>query len=102
MINLCCLFAEQLPNLKVLFLTGQNDEENVGSNNWGKVFQALEQRTVDVMVMSAEIFVNFLVDNGNLLKLTDVSTIVFDEAHNCTGQHPYARIMTKYSPVEER
>lgn len=47
--------------------------------------------------MSPEILLNLLADPRDLLRLTDLSLIVFDEAHNCTGRHPYARIMVKYA-----
>jgi hypothetical protein len=51
--------------------------------------------------MSPDIFLNLLVDERDLLRMTDVSLIVFDEAHNCHGRHPYAKIMSKYSAVAE-
>ena len=52
--------------------------------------------------MSPDIFLNLLVDERDLLRMTDVSLIVFDEAHNCHGRHPYAKIMGKYSAVGDR
>jgi hypothetical protein len=66
------------------------------------VLQSLVNGTVNVLVMSPDIFLNLLVDERNLLRMTDVSLIVFDEAHNCLGRHPYAKIMERYGGIAEK
>lgn len=51
--------------------------------------------------MSPDIFLNLLVDERDLLRITDVSLIAFDEAHCCQGRHPYAKIMDKYKAIDD-
>ena len=99
---LCNSLAGQLPNLRVSVLTGERELETTDNPAWMKVLQSLVNHTVDVLVMSPDIFLNLLVDERDLLRMTDVSLIVLDEAHNCSGRHPYAKIMGKYTEVEER
>ncbi len=83
-------------------LTGERECEPSDNPAWIRVLQSLVNHAVDVLVMSPEIFLNLLVDERDLLRMTDVSLIVFDEAHNCLGKHPYARIMGKYGAIGDR
>ena len=92
----------QLPNLRVEVLTGEREVEAAENPTWIKVLQSLVNNAVDVLVMSPDIFLNLLVDDRDLLRMSDVSLIVFDEAHNCLGKHPYAKIMGKYGAIADR
>ena len=92
----------QLPELKVDVLTGEREIEETENPAWIKVLQSLANQTLHALVMSPDIFLNLLVDERDLLRMTDVSLIVFDEAHNCLGKHPYAKIMDKYKAIGER
>ena len=94
--------SAQLPNLTVEVLTGDREGEDVDNPAWVKVLQSLLNHSLDVLVMSPDIFLNLLVDDRDLLRITDVSLIVFDEAHCCQGRHPYAKIMDKYKAIRDR
>ena len=101
--NYCvCVFTKgQLPKLRVEVLTGERELEAAVNPTWIKVLQSLVNNAVDVLVMSPDIFLNLLVDDRDLLRMTDVSLIAFDEAHNCLGRHPYAKIMDKYKAMND-
>lgn len=53
-----------------------------------------------MLVMTPQILVVALA--RAFISLTDVSLLVFDEAHHCRKQHPYAQIMAAYHKLDER
>ena len=56
-----------------------------------------------MLVLTHQIFLNFLANPENpRVRLTDVSVLVFDEAHHCSGNHQYKQIMTYYKDTPNK
>ena len=84
----------QVPDLRVETLVG---EISVELSHRKKIHQLLAKNKVDVLVLTHQIFLSFLeVAENPSVRLTDVSVLVFDEAHHCHGNHQYKQIMTHY------
>ena len=82
----------QVPDLKVETLVGEME-----SSHQRKIHQRLAHNEVDLLVLTHQIFLNFLAVTENPpVRLTDVSVLVFDEAHHCRGNHQYNQIMAYY------
>ena len=84
-------FKCQLPHLRVKTLTGEMvpfQKKNV--------HQALADRTVDILVLTHQIFLDSLAMEYSAIRLSDISVLVFDEAHHCAGGHPYYKIMNDF------
>ena len=82
----------QVPELRVRTLVGEMEppQQKV-------VHQALADQEVDVLVLTHQIFLNFLAMEKNpIVRLSDISVLVFDEAHHCRGRHQYNQIMEYY------
>ena len=94
---------KQNPRLRVEILAGDLTRFPGDREHWVQVIQKIAQKKIDVLVITAQIFYNFLGDEDATLKLSDVSCMVFDEAHNCKGNHVFAQIMRKfYDPLADR
>jgi ERCC4-related helicase len=94
---------KQNPRLRVEILAGDLTRFPGDREHWVQVIQKIAQKRIDVLVITAQIFCNFLGDEDATLKLSDVSCMVFDEAHNCKGNHVFAQIMRRfYDPLENR
>ena len=94
---------KQNPKLRVEILAGDLTRFPGDREHWVQVIQKIAQKRIDVLVITAQIFCNFLSDEDATLKLSDVSCMVFDEAHNCKGNHVFAQIMRKfYDPLNDR
>ena len=83
---------KQLPGLKVGSLAGEMEPEQLQS-----VHKKLAERKIDVLVLTHQIFLNVLATQTNqIIRMSDISVLVFDEAHHCQGNHPYNKIMSHY------
>ncbi|XP_022809817.1 uncharacterized protein LOC111346816 [Stylophora pistillata] len=88
----------QLKDLTVETLVGEMESPQNGS-----IHQKLADNKVDVLVLTHQIFLNFLAaENNTPIRLSDVSVLVFDEAHHCSGNHPYNKIMEYYKKTPNR
>ena len=82
----------QVPELRVMTLVGEME-----SPQQKAVHQALANQKVDVLVLTHQIFLNFLaIEKNPIVRLSDISVLVFDEAHHCRGRHQYNQIMEYY------
>lgn len=83
---------KQLPGLKVGSLAGEMEPEQLQS-----VHKKLAERKIDVLVLTHQIFLNALATQTNqIIRMSDISVLVFDEAHHCQGNHPYNKIMSQF------
>ena len=68
----------QVPELRVMMLVGEME-----SPQQKAVHQALANQEVDVLVLTHQIFLNFLaIEKNPIVRLSDISVLVFDEAHH--------------------
>ncbi|KAF9484901.1 hypothetical protein BDN70DRAFT_871881 [Pholiota conissans] len=74
--------------------SGQAGRSMSDRRGWKKMF-----KSVDVVVMTAQIFLNLL--THSLWSLDRVSLIVFDECHHARSYHPYNGIMREYFQVSQ-
>ena len=84
-------FQCQLPHLRVETLTGEMvkfQKENV--------HQALADKAVDILVLTHQIFLDSLAGGSSAIRLSDISVLIFDEAHHCVGGHPFYKIMNDF------
>ena len=88
----------QVPDLRVETLVGEM--EPFQQKN---IHQLLADNKVDLLVLTHQIFLNFLAVTENPpVRLTDVSVLVFDEAHHCRGNHQYKQIMAYYKDTPNK
>ena len=82
----------QLTGLTVETLVGEMESPQIGG-----VHKRLADNKVDVLILTHQIFLNFLAaEDSPPIRLSDVSVLVLDEAHHCSGHHPYNKIMAYY------
>ena len=82
----------QVPGLNMKVLTGE--VENSGNSK--KTVQELARGQVDVLVLTHQILLNLLADGSAVVSMSDISVLVFDEAHHCGRNHPYNQIMRDF------
>ncbi|XP_068758709.1 uncharacterized protein [Montipora capricornis] len=85
---------KQLPDLRVGSLVGEMEPEQKKD-----VHERLASGKIDILVLTHQIFLNFLAtctQTDPIIRLSDVSVLVFDEAHHCQGNHPYNKIMGQF------
>ena len=87
----------QLPGLTVETLVGEMESPQTGS-----IHQRLADNKVDVLVLTHQIFLNFLAADNPPIRLSDVSVLVLDEAHHCGKKHPCNKIMEHYKTTPNR
>ena len=87
----------QLPGLTVETLVGEMESPQTGS-----IHQRLADNKVDVLVLTHQIFLNFLAADNPPIRLSDVSVLVLDEAHHCGKKHPCNKIMEYYKTTPNR
>ena len=88
----------QLTGLTVETLVGEMESPQNGS-----IHQRLANNKVDVLILTHQILLNFLAAEDNPpIRLSDVSVLVLDEAHHCSGHHPYNKIMEYYKTTPNR
>ena len=81
----------QLPHLRVKTLTGE-----MVPVQKTEVRQRIADRTLDILVLTHQIFLDSLAAETSSVRLSDISVIIFDEAHHCSGGHPYYKIMKDF------
>ena len=84
-------FKSQLPHLRVETLTGEMEPFKKKT-----VHQALANKTVDILVLTHQIFLDSIAVGNSAIQLLGISVLVFDEAHHCAGGHPYNKIMIDF------
>ncbi|KAG8835582.1 Dicer-like protein 1 [Serendipita sp. 400] len=72
------LFLEENSSLEIRGYTG-----SMGVDGWNRSAWINEFMEADVLVMTAQIFLNIL--NHAHWKMSQVAVVVFDEVHNCKG-----------------
>ena len=82
----------QCSALKVEVLVGTMDDKR----QYRAVRQALQLGEVDVLVLTHQLFLNLLAAQEPVFRMSDISVLVFDEAHHCHGNHPYHQIMRDF------
>ena len=87
----------QLTGLTVETLVGEMESPQTGS-----IHQRLADNKVDVLVLTHQIFLNFLAADNPPIRLSDVSVLVLDEAHHCGKKHPCNKIMEHYKTTPNR
>ena len=91
---------EQVPDLRVETLVGEMEHCQQKD-----VHKKLADRKIDVLVLTHQIFLNILAtktEHNKIIGLSDVSVLVFDEAHHCQGNHPYNWIMSYYRAISNK
>ena len=74
----------QVPELRVKTMVGEMEPPQKKA-----VHQALATQEVDVLVLTHQFFLDFLADeNSSIICFSNISVLVFDEAHHCHGNHP--------------
>ena len=87
----------QVPDLRVETLVGEMEAPQQKA-----VHKALANQEIDVLVLTHQIFLNFLAEEKNpITRISDISVLVFDEAHHCHGNHLYNQIMEYYRRTQE-
>ena len=66
----------------------------MGVDSWKKEQWLKELNENNVLVMTAQIFLNLL--NDGVLGLSDVNLLIFDECHHARKSHPYKQIMQHF------
>nr|CAB91758.2 related to RNA helicase/RNAseIII CAF [Neurospora crassa] len=90
------VLQSQIPSVKAIMLCGQD-----GVDSWS------EQAVWDAVLLNVRIVVStyqilFDANAHSFVRLDSLSLIVIDEAHNCSGSHPIARLMTEaYLPAKK-
>ncbi len=84
-------FKSQLPQLRIATLTGE-----MLSIQKKNVHQMLNDGSVDILVLTHQIFLDSLAVENSTIRLPDISVLVFDEAHHCFRGHPYNKIMNDF------
>lgn len=65
------------------------------ASSWDAAKWAKQLEEVDILVCTPQILVNVLM-HRYLPGIGCFDVLCFDEAHHCTGKHPYAQIMRSY------
>ena len=86
----------QVPDLRVEILAGDIGRFPGDKSRWIATVQALTENKIDLLVMTSQILLNLLADECPILRMSDISVLVFDEAHHCLGNNPYNQIMRDY------
>ena len=65
-------------------------------DQWYNTITSLKERNVDLLVLTHQILLNLMAEENRIVQMSDISMLVFDEAHHCFGNHPYNKIMETY------
>ena len=76
-------------DLRAKYFCGEMGVDLWDKAKWQEFFEEL-----DVLVMTAQIFLNLL--HHAFLSLSQVNLLVFDECHHATKSHPYNLIMNTF------
>ena len=86
----------QIPDLRVEILAGDIGRFPGDKARWVTTVQALLENKIDLLVMTSQILLNLMDEECPVLSMSDISLIVFDEAHHCLGNHSYNQIMRDF------
>lgn len=86
----------QVPDLRVEILAGDIGRFPGDKSRWIATVQALSENKIDLLVMTSQILLNLMADDCPVLRMSDISVMVFDEAHHCLGNHSYNQIMRDF------
>ena len=86
----------QVPDLRVEILAGDIGRFPGDKSRWIATVQALSENKIDLLVMTHQILLNLMADDRAVVRMSDISVLVFDEAHHCLGNHCYNQIMRDY------
>ena len=89
----------QVPDLRVEILAGDIGRFPGDKSRWIATVQALTENKIDLLVMTSQILLNLMADDCCVLRISDISVLVFDEAHHCLGNHSYNQIMRDFYQV---
>ena len=87
---------QQVPDLRVEILAGDIGRFSGNKAHWMATVQALLENKIDLLVMTSQILLNLMAEKCTILSMSDISLIVFDEAHHCLGNHSYNQIMRDF------
>ena len=83
-------------------LEGDIDRFPGEREQWYNTIKALKERKVDLLVLTHQILLNLMAKENRFVQISDISVLVFDEAHHCFGNHPYNQIMQHYKEARDR
>ena len=86
----------QVPDLRVEILAGDIGRFPGDKARWKATVQALSENKIDLLVMTSQILLNLMADECARLSMSDISLLVFDEAHHCLGKHSYNQLMKDF------
>ena len=86
----------QVPDLRVEILAGDIGRFPGDKAPMVATVQALRENKIDLLVMTSQILLNLMAEEFPVLSMSDISLIVFDEAHHCLGNHSYNQIMRDF------
>ena len=86
----------QVPDLRVEILAGDIGRFPGDKEPLVATVQALLENKIDLLVMTSQILLNLMAEECPILRMSDISLIVFDEAHHCLGNHSYNQIMRDF------
>ena len=81
-------------DLKVKHYVGEMGVDLWNKNKWENEFNEN-----NVLVMTAQIFLNLL--HHGFIKLSQVNLLIFDECHHAKKSHPYKQIMNRFAGCQE-
>ena len=81
-------------DLKVKHYVGEMGVDLWNKNKWENEFNEN-----NVLVMTAQIFLNLL--HHGFIKLSQVNLLIFDECHHAKKSHPYKQIMNRFVGCQE-
>ena len=89
----------QVPDLRVEILAGDIGRFPGDKSRWISTVQALTENKIDLLVMTHQILLNLMDGDCAVVRMADISVLVFDEAHHCLGNHCYNQIMRDFYNV---
>ncbi|KAF6265164.1 P-loop containing nucleoside triphosphate hydrolase protein [Scenedesmus sp. NREL 46B-D3] len=93
-----CAVLKDEYGMEVRAYHGDGSQKDISS--WSASSWAAEVAAVDVMVMTPDVLLHILAHGSILMR--DISLLVFDEAHHCNSDHPYAQIMEDFYHTLDR
>ena len=89
----------QVPDLRVEILAGDIGRFPGDKSHWSATLKAISENKIDVLVMTHQILLNLMADPYPVVRMSDISVLVFDEAHHCLGNHCYNQAMRDFYKV---
>ena len=89
----------QVPDLRVEILAGDIGRFPGDKSRWIATVQALAENKIDLLVMTHQILLNLMGSDPPVVRMSDISVLVFDEAHHCLGNHCYNQVMRDFYKV---